>query len=101
MPVSLKHVLILINVGRAAFLFVTRTPGKLLRGKAMNQSLTLAIGMLVGTALGAAAVNGLHAQGKTLVPMRFSTSAKFLTLPLCHRLSRKLFLRLRLLVDNI
>jgi Domain of unknown function (DUF1330) len=31
----------------------------------MNQSLTLAIGILVGTALGAAAVNGLHAQGKT------------------------------------
>ena len=31
----------------------------------MNQSLTLAIGMLVGTALGAAAVNGLQAQGKT------------------------------------
>jgi hypothetical protein len=31
----------------------------------MNQSLTLAIGMLVGTALGAATVNGLHAQGKT------------------------------------
>jgi uncharacterized protein (DUF1330 family) len=25
--------------------------------------------------------------------MRFSTSAKFLTLPLCHRLSRKLSLR--------
>ena len=29
----------------------------------MNQSLTLAIGMLVGTVL--AAINGLHAQGKT------------------------------------
>jgi uncharacterized protein (DUF1330 family) len=31
----------------------------------MNQSLTLAIGMLLGTALGGAAVNGLQAQGKT------------------------------------
>jgi uncharacterized protein (DUF1330 family) len=31
----------------------------------MNRSLTLGLGMLIGTALGAAAVNGLHAQGKT------------------------------------
>jgi hypothetical protein len=30
----------------------------------MNRSLTLGLGMLIGTALGAAAVNGLHAQGK-------------------------------------
>jgi hypothetical protein len=31
----------------------------------MNRSLTLGLGMLLGAALGAAAVNGLHAQGKT------------------------------------
>jgi uncharacterized protein (DUF1330 family) len=31
----------------------------------MNRSLTLGLGMLIGAALGAAAVNGLHAQGKT------------------------------------
>jgi uncharacterized protein (DUF1330 family) len=45
-------------------LLLPQTPGKLIRGKAMNQSLTLAIGMLVGTPIGAAAVNELHAQGK-------------------------------------
>ena len=31
----------------------------------MNRSLTLGLGILLGAALGAAAVNGLHAQGKT------------------------------------
>ena len=31
----------------------------------MNRSLTLGVSMLVGAALGAAAVSGLHAQGKT------------------------------------
>ena len=31
----------------------------------MNRSITLGLGMLLGAALGAAAVNGLHAQGKT------------------------------------
>jgi uncharacterized protein (DUF1330 family) len=31
----------------------------------MNRSLTLGVSMLVGAALGAAAVGGLHAQGKT------------------------------------
>jgi uncharacterized protein (DUF1330 family) len=31
----------------------------------MNRSLTLGLGMLVGASLGAAAVNGLHAQGKS------------------------------------
>lgn len=31
----------------------------------MNRSFTLALGMVIGAALGAAAVNGLHAQGKT------------------------------------
>lgn len=31
----------------------------------MNRSFTLGLGMLLGAALGAAAVNGLHAQGKT------------------------------------
>ena len=30
----------------------------------MNRYITLALAMLAGTALGAAAVNGLHAQGK-------------------------------------
>ena len=31
----------------------------------MNRPLTLGLGMLIGAALGAAAVGGLHAQGKT------------------------------------
>jgi uncharacterized protein (DUF1330 family) len=31
----------------------------------MNRSLTFGLGIFVGAALGAAAVNGLHAQGKT------------------------------------
>jgi uncharacterized protein (DUF1330 family) len=31
----------------------------------MNRTLTLGLGVLLGAALGAAAVNGLHAQGKT------------------------------------
>jgi uncharacterized protein (DUF1330 family) len=60
-PVSLKHVLILINARKAAFLFYFPPNSRKANQRESNEPISHAL----GTALGAAAVNGLHAQGKT------------------------------------
>ena len=58
--------------------------------KAMNRSLTLGLGMLIGAAIGAAAVSGLRAQGKAPGAYAVLDVSEVVDARPCNRLSLRL-----------